>query len=190
VAALLAEHDQRLEAPLARLDVGRRELARRDVGLLAVTPLLVRGVFGALAGDPRGDFACGRLVRGLLGRSRRRGCGGLGDRLRYGLVGLAGAGALPPLDDLALGGRRASYAARVSRPWGLVCRPQAARAWRPAPLSSPPSCGRRGRHGAWPQAASLRAQLCARRPCGRRACAWRICPCPRQRSCERAWRAS
>ena len=35
-AALLAEHDQVLQAALARLDVGGRQLARRDLGVLAV----------------------------------------------------------------------------------------------------------------------------------------------------------
>jgi hypothetical protein len=44
VAALLAEHDQALQAALARLDVGRGQLARRDVGLLPVAALLAAGL--------------------------------------------------------------------------------------------------------------------------------------------------
>src|SRR5437763_538294 len=74
------------------------ELARRDVVVLAVLAFFVGGVFGALAGDLRGDFTHRRLLgrRGLLvARCRDRyrfpvltrflhGCRGL-DRLRRGL---------------------------------------------------------------------------------------------------------
>ena len=67
-AAVLAEHDQRLQAALARLDVGRRQHARRDLGVPAVLALAAC-VLGALAGDPGGDLARRRLV------ARRRRCG-------------------------------------------------------------------------------------------------------------------
>ncbi len=56
-AALLAEHDQGLQAPLARLDVGRRQHARRDLRMPAVPALLVCCVLRALAGDLGGDLA-------------------------------------------------------------------------------------------------------------------------------------
>ena len=72
-AAVLAEHDQALQAPLARLDVGRRQHARRELGVPAVLALAAR-VLGALAGDPRGDLAGGRLVA----RRLRRDDGALG----------------------------------------------------------------------------------------------------------------
>ena len=59
--ALLAELDQRLQATFARLDVGRRQLARRHVGMLAITAFLRCRVLGTLAGELGGDFAGVRL---------------------------------------------------------------------------------------------------------------------------------
>ncbi len=121
VAALLAEHDQRLQAALARLDVGRRQLARRNLGVLAVAALLVRGVFRALAGDPRGDLAGGRLAR-RRSFGRLRCCGGI--RLGADLSGFAAAAGLP---DLAAGagladltGLAGTLRLRWGPPWALA----------------------------------------------------------------------
>ncbi len=111
-AALLAEHDQRLQAPLARLDVGRRQHARRDLGVPAVAALLAGGVLGALAGDLRGDLAGGRLV--ARRRRRRRACAAAP------LTGLSGRRDEPACDD-RLGGLAGD---------GLAGLPAALAAWR------------------------------------------------------------
>ena len=80
-AALLAEDDQRLQPALARLDVGRREHARRDFGVTAVAALLAGSILRTLAGDLCGDLTRGGLVRGRCGSD------GLSHRALHGLRG-------------------------------------------------------------------------------------------------------
>ena len=120
-AALLAELDQRLEAALARLDVGGRQLARR-FHVLAVPALLVRGVLGALAGDPRGDFADRGLAPGnALADCRGRDCRRRGFRRRF--VRLYGAD-LPALTGgFAFGAAALGFAGRLDFAWPRALRP-------------------------------------------------------------------
>src|SRR5439155_1436195 len=85
--------------PLACLDVGGRENARRDLGVPAILALAI-GVFSALAGDLGGDLARGRLVtrrrwrndRALRGLARRNGklIGGFRGSLGWTVGGLFG----------------------------------------------------------------------------------------------------
>ena len=101
VAALLAEHDQGLQAALARFGVGRGELARRLRGVPAVLAFLAGGVFRALAGELGGDLARRRLVRGAPAQTLVAGATGLA-----GSTGLAagfGAAACFALAGLTIG---------------------------------------------------------------------------------------
>jgi hypothetical protein len=100
VAALLAEHDQALEAALARLDVGRGQFARRDVGVLAVLALLARLQVGR---------ELGRHLAGGLGRGLEV------DLDRHGGLGRGAGGDRRLLARHRLAGRRARLAERRAR---------------------------------------------------------------------------
>ena len=77
VAALLAEHDQLLQPALARLDVGGRQLARRNLGVLAVLPFLCarpRRACRRCARRSRPPSACAPPASSQLRRPRHSAC--------------------------------------------------------------------------------------------------------------------
>jgi hypothetical protein len=136
VAALLAEHDQALQAALARLDVGCGQLARRHVGLLAVAALLA-AAFAEL-GRQLGGHLAGGLRGRLVVHLRDVAVAALGGNRGSRCCGLAGGdAAAPAVSCFALAADFAAGAALFAA--GAACFAAARRASRRARRASRPA---------------------------------------------------